>query len=140
MKRLEEVFDREYRAPVTDGSGWPRANLLNALALLNEAGWVVRDMRLVDERTGEPMRFEILIVSPTFERIILPFVRNLNRLGIDARGRVVSVDPVGEADAEFLSAARRHLIRTWRYKPATEDGRPVATTITITLRFELRDV
>ncbi len=85
----EEVFDREYRAPVTDGSGWPRANLLNALALLNEAGWVVRDMKLVDERTGEPMRFEILIVSPTFERIILPFVRNLKRLGIDARIRLV---------------------------------------------------
>jgi microcin C transport system substrate-binding protein len=85
----EEVFDREYRAPATDGSGWPRANLLRALALLNEAGWVVRDMKLVDERTGEPMRFEILIVSPTFERIILPFVRNLKRLGIDARIRLV---------------------------------------------------
>ena len=85
----KEVFDREYRAPVTDGSGWPRANLLRALTLLNEAGWVVRDMQLVDERTGEPMRFEILIVSPTFERIILPFVRNLKRLGIDARIRLV---------------------------------------------------
>ena len=48
----EEVFNREYRAPVTDGSGWPRANLLKALGLLNEAGWVVRDMKLVDERTA----------------------------------------------------------------------------------------
>ena len=85
----EEVFSREYRAPITDGSGWPRANLLRALALLNEAGWVVRDMKLVDERSGEQMRFEILIVSPTFERIILPFVRNLKRLGIDARIRLV---------------------------------------------------
>jgi microcin C transport system substrate-binding protein len=85
----EEVFSREYRAPVTDGSGWPRANLLKALGLLNEAGWVVRDMKLVDERSGEQMRFEILIVSPTFERIILPFVRNLKRLGIDARIRLV---------------------------------------------------
>ncbi|WP_205479901.1 energy transducer TonB [Sphingomonas arenae] len=62
------------------------------------------------------------------------------RLGIDERGRVVSVEPVGAADPEFLQAARKHLIRTWRYKPATEDGRPVATSITITLRFEMRDV
>jgi microcin C transport system substrate-binding protein len=85
----EEVFSREYQAPATDGSGWPRANLLKALALLNEAGWVVRDMKLVDERTGEQMRFEILIVSPTFERIILPLVRNLKRLGIDAYIRLV---------------------------------------------------
>jgi microcin C transport system substrate-binding protein len=83
------VFAAVPRPPVTDGSGWPRANLLKALALLDEAGWVVRDMRLVDERTGEPMRFEILIVSPTFERIILPFVRNLKRLGIDASIRLV---------------------------------------------------
>ena len=62
------------------------------------------------------------------------------RLGIDERGRVVSVEPVGAADPDFLQAARKHLIRSWRYKPATVDGRPVATSITITLRFELRDV
>jgi len=62
------------------------------------------------------------------------------RLRIDERGRVVSVEPVGTADPDFLQAARKHLIRTWRYKPATEDGRPVPTSITITLRFEMRDV
>ncbi len=49
-----------YPVPVTDGSGWPRGNLLKALDLLRQAGWVVRDMRLVNEQTGEPMRFEIL--------------------------------------------------------------------------------
>ena len=62
------------------------------------------------------------------------------RLQIDERGRVVGVDPVGTADPEFLASARRHLTRHWRYKPATEDGRPVASTIVITLRFEMRDV
>jgi microcin C transport system substrate-binding protein len=85
----EQVFTKVYEPPVTDGSGWPRANLLKALELLHQAGWVVRDMKLVNERTGEQMRFEILIVSPTFERIMLPFVRNLKRLGIDARIRLV---------------------------------------------------
>ena len=58
-------------------------------AFLAEAGWVVRDMKLVNQQTGEPMRFEILLVSPEFERIVLPFVRNLKRLGIDARVRLV---------------------------------------------------
>jgi len=62
------------------------------------------------------------------------------RLSIDARGRVTSVEPVGAADPEFLAAARRHIIRSWRYKPATEDGARVASSIVITLRFQLEDV
>jgi protein TonB len=61
------------------------------------------------------------------------------RLSIDARGRVTSVEPVGQADPEFLASARRHLVRHWRYQPATENGRPVATTLVITLRFQLED-
>jgi microcin C transport system substrate-binding protein len=85
----EEVFTKEFRAPVTDGSGWPRKNLARAFALLAEAGWHVRDMKLVNDRTGEPMRFEILLVSQAFERVVLPFVRNLKRLGIDASVRLV---------------------------------------------------
>ena len=85
----EEVFTEAYRAPWTDGSGWPRDNLRRAFALLEESGWVVRDLRLVNERTGEPFTFEILLVGSGFERIVLPYVRNLRRLGIEARVRVV---------------------------------------------------
>lgn len=59
------------------------------------------------------------------------------RLSIDARGRVTAVEPVGSADPVFLAAARRHLIAHWRYKPATEDGRPVATSTVISLTFRL---
>ncbi len=84
-----ELFHRPYKAPSTDGSGWPRENLARAFALLEEAGWVVRDMKLVNEDTGAGFSFEILLVSPAFERIVLPFVRNLKRLGIDARVRLV---------------------------------------------------
>jgi protein TonB len=61
------------------------------------------------------------------------------RLSIDQRGRVVGVEAVGPADPAFLEAARRHLIAHWRYRPATEDGRPVATSTVITLRFQLDD-
>ena len=59
------------------------------------------------------------------------------RLSIDPRGRVVAVEPVGSADPAFLTAARRHLLAHWRYKPATEGGRAIASSTVITLRFEL---
>lgn len=61
------------------------------------------------------------------------------RLAIDARGRVTAVDPVGAADPSFLEAARRHIIRAWRYKPATEDGVAVASSTVITLSFRLEE-
>ena len=59
------------------------------------------------------------------------------RLSIDPAGRVVAVEPVGRADPAFLAAARRHIVARWRYRPATEDGRAIASSTVITLRFEL---
>ena len=56
---------------------------------MGEAGWVVRDKKLVDAETGRPMSFEILLISPAFERIALPFAHNLKKLGIEARVRLV---------------------------------------------------
>jgi microcin C transport system substrate-binding protein len=85
----DEVFTTEYRPPTTSRPGGRRANLLEALALLRSAGWEVRDMRLVDTSTGRPLRFEILLRDATFERIVLHFVKNLERLGITARVRTV---------------------------------------------------
>lgn len=85
-----ELFTRPYRAPSTGGTHEGlRANLLKALDMLREAGWVVRDGVLVNAGTGRPMRFEILLRNPSFERIVLPFIGNLKRLGIDARVRTV---------------------------------------------------
>ncbi len=85
----EEVFTTPYWAPSTDGTGWPRQNLERAFELFAEAGWVVEDMVLVNAETKQPLTFEILLVSPAFERIMLPLARNLKRLGIDARLRLV---------------------------------------------------
>ena len=59
------------------------------------------------------------------------------RLSIDERGRVVAVDPIGRADPTFLEAARRHILRMWRYQPAMEGAKAVPSTTNITLRFEL---
>lgn len=84
-----EVFTEDYEPPKTDGSGNIRRNLRIALRLLREAGWKVENGRLVNAATGEPFRFEILLVSPAFERIAGPFVKNLERLGIEASIRTV---------------------------------------------------
>ncbi|MEX2452029.1 MAG: extracellular solute-binding protein [Rhodospirillales bacterium] len=85
----DEVFTTPYTVPKTDGSGDIRANLREAFKLLRAAGWTFKNRKLVNAETGRPFRFEILLVSPLFERIVLPYIRNLKRLGIDARVRTV---------------------------------------------------
>ena len=83
------VFSREYEPPKTDGTGRIRPNLRIADELLKQAGWVVRDFRRVKAVTGQPFEFTITLVSPEMERIVLPFAKNLERLGITARVRTV---------------------------------------------------
>lgn len=86
----EEVFTQEYRLPVTDGSGNNREGLRRALALLQQAGWQVRDRRLVNA-AGQRFEFEILLQGATFERVALPYVQALERVGMAVRVR--TVDP-----------------------------------------------
>lgn len=90
----EQVFTAEHRLPATDGSGNNREGLRRALGLLREAGWTVRDRRLVNAQAGaqnQRFEFEILLQSPSFERVALPYVQWLERLGVTARVR--TVDP-----------------------------------------------
>jgi microcin C transport system substrate-binding protein len=87
-ERVPEAVFKAYHPPSTDPGGL-RPNLVRALRLLEDAGWIVRDMRLVNARTGQPLTLEILLDDPTWERITLPFVQNLERLGVTARVRTV---------------------------------------------------
>jgi microcin C transport system substrate-binding protein len=84
-----EIFAQEYNPPVTDGSGNIRSQLQAALELLKKAGWEVRDQKLTNVKTGEPMQFELLYYSPTIERYVIPFQKNLERLGITMKPRMV---------------------------------------------------
>jgi microcin C transport system substrate-binding protein len=86
----QDLFSKPFEVPVTDGSGNNREGLRAALALLEQAGWKVRDRKLVDA-DGQPFSFEILLGQPAFERVALPYVQWLSRLGIEARVR--TVDP-----------------------------------------------
>ena len=83
-----EVFSEVFAPPETDGSGSARRNLRTAFKLLGEAGWTVEDTRLVGSG-GEPLEIEFLIVSPLFERVIAPFVKNLEKLGVTTKIRLV---------------------------------------------------
>jgi microcin C transport system substrate-binding protein len=82
-----EVFTTPYQPPATDGDGNIRPNLRVAMKLLEDAGWSVVDGKL--QKDGRPFAFEILLVQPVWERITLPFARNLARLGIQAEVRTV---------------------------------------------------
>ncbi|MBC8269438.1 MAG: ABC transporter substrate-binding protein [Rhodospirillaceae bacterium] len=85
----DEVFTTAYQPPTTKGDGRIRSNLRIGDRLLKEAGWVIKDNQRVNEETGQVLEFEILLVSPAFERIVLPFTKNLERLGVKARVRTV---------------------------------------------------
>jgi len=97
----EEVFTKEFTVPATDGKGNIRANLRAAIKLLKQAGWTFKDRKLVNAKTGAPFTFEILLSQPTWERIALPFVRNLKRLGIEARVRTVDAAQYQKRSEEF---------------------------------------
>ena len=84
-----EVFTEAYEPPATDGTGNLRANLRTALRLLKGAGWDIRDGVLTHTDSGLVMQFEIMLVSPDFERVVLPFTKNLERLGIAVDVRTV---------------------------------------------------
>ena len=85
----DRVFTDEYQPPVTDGSGTPRANLRKGLDILRNAGWKITGGKLIDPKSGKPLEIEFLLSSPAFERIVLPFTKNLERLGVTSTVRTV---------------------------------------------------
>lgn len=85
-----EVFNNEYRPPVSDGSGIIRDQQRRAYQLLQEAGWRVEGDRMLDAG-GQPVRIEFLLAQADFERILLPYKRNLADLGINLEIRRVDV-------------------------------------------------
>ncbi|MBN8531391.1 MAG: ABC transporter substrate-binding protein [Alphaproteobacteria bacterium] len=83
-----EVFTEEYAPPKSDGSGSNREGLLKAKALLEEAGWHIKEGKLENNK-GETLQIEFLLNSSAFERVIGPVIQNLKRLGVAATMRVV---------------------------------------------------
>jgi microcin C transport system substrate-binding protein len=105
------VFTESYAPPVAGDNEKLRDNLMKALALLQEAGWTFKDRLLAKVKTGQAFRFEILLNEPSWERIVLPFVANLKRLGIEASVRTVD-------SAQYENRVRDFdfdmLVQSWR--------------------------
>ena len=83
-----EVFSTAYNPGLTDGSGNNRKNLLEAINILKNANYILDDNTLKNTK-GMEIKFEILLLSPAFERIVAPFIKNLNKLGVQANIRIV---------------------------------------------------
>jgi microcin C transport system substrate-binding protein len=86
----DQVFSEAFQNPVTDASGMIRTQQRKAYQLLQEAGWRIVDDKMVDT-TGKPVTLEFLLAQTEFERVLLPFKRNLSDLGIDLVIRRVDV-------------------------------------------------
>ncbi|MEC9342646.1 MAG: extracellular solute-binding protein, partial [Pseudomonadota bacterium] len=84
----EAVFGEAVMQNVTDGTGQDRSMLVEAYRLLVEAGWRRKDGMLVDA-DGAPLSVEVLIRAQVFERILGPYIRNMERMGIAATIRLV---------------------------------------------------
>ncbi|WP_201565018.1 extracellular solute-binding protein [Psychrobacter sp. CMS30] len=78
----------EWRLPTSDGSGFNRKALLEARQLLLDAGFYYDDMKLY-QPNGKLAQIEILMTGETMGRVLLPYIRNLKRLGFDATLRQV---------------------------------------------------
>ena len=78
----------EWRLPTSDGSGFNRKALLEARQLLLDAGFYYDDMKLY-QPNGKLAQIEVLMTGETMGRVLLPYIRNLKRLGFDATLRQV---------------------------------------------------
>ncbi|MBO6224349.1 MAG: ABC transporter substrate-binding protein, partial [Psychrobacter sp.] len=78
----------KWQLPTSNGSGFNREGLLAARQLLLDAGFYYEDMKLY-QPSGQPAKIEILMTGETMGRVLLPYIRNLKRLGFDATLRQV---------------------------------------------------
>lgn len=84
-----ETLTKAFEPPKSDGSGRNRANLRKALSLFKEAGWILRDKKLVNAESGQQLQIQIITAAPPTLRMAEPFVQSMRRAGIDASIRLV---------------------------------------------------
>jgi microcin C transport system substrate-binding protein len=100
-KLPEDVFKEAYEPPATEDRSGLRDNLRTAMTMLRDAGYEIRDRKLVHSETGQPLAFEILLHQKNFERIVLPFKENLEKLGMEVTVRLVDTSQYIRRVREF---------------------------------------
>jgi microcin C transport system substrate-binding protein len=105
-----EVFTTPYTNPVSGDSQKVRANLRQAIRLMKQAGYEIRQRKMVNAKTGVPFSFEFLTRDPSMERVVLFYKPSLERLGITVTVRTVD-------DAQYENRVRRWdfdvIVATW---------------------------
>ena len=86
---LPGIMEGEFGQPVTDGSGTNREGRKRAIALLEEAGYELRDGVMTGKATGRPFTFEMLCATHEQERLTLAYSRFLRQIGITAQVRLI---------------------------------------------------
>jgi len=94
-----EVFTKNFHAPKSDGSGYNRENLRRARELLEAAGYSYTDGKMLKD--GKPLTFEILLVQQAFERWILPYKKNLKRIGVELNVRLIDTAQMQRRSDQF---------------------------------------
>jgi microcin C transport system substrate-binding protein len=84
-----DLFGKPYTNPVSGNPQAVRNNLREALKLLREAGYVIKNTKLVNAKTGEPFSVEFLAEDPATERFVLFYRPSLQRIGMTVNVRVV---------------------------------------------------
>jgi microcin C transport system substrate-binding protein len=84
-----DLFSKPYTNPVGGTPQAVRDNLRQALTLFREAGYEVRNAKLVDSKSGEPFTFEFLVDDSATQRFVLFYKPSLERLGMNVNVRVV---------------------------------------------------
>ena len=79
------VLSEEFSPPSTTPPNNIRKNLATAQKLLAEAGYIIKNGILLDSNTQKPVSLEVISVVPSYEKMVLAFIKNLKALGIDAR-------------------------------------------------------
>lgn len=84
-----EILAGTFRFPVSEGHGHNRANARQAFKLLQEAGYELKQRKMVHKATGQQLSFEVLAPSLALERLLSNYSNQLSNLGIDMRVRRV---------------------------------------------------
>jgi len=105
-----EVFTQEYAVPEATNQATLRENLKKARELLEQAGWHIQKGELVNDKTGQPFTFELLLYNKETEKVAIAFARQLKHLGIHMKIR--TVDPA-QYEHRRLSYDYDMILFTW---------------------------
>ncbi|WP_238596751.1 extracellular solute-binding protein [Psychromonas sp. psych-6C06] len=88
--QLDEAVFQPFSLPITKADGDVRSQMRKAVKLFEEAGYQLKDSKMQDSN-GKQFKFEFLLYSKDFERVVHPFRQNLHRIGIKTSIRLVDV-------------------------------------------------